>query len=150
MPFPDLIKYCILGISITLLLLALGILAWQAFRCCTQTPTTYTQQGTVSSNLLYSDMKPRTAGNYSEAPSTRMEDASTEVHRLSRCLSQGSFPSSESTEAEGDMGEQDNVKKVDGSLRFSVYYDQLQSQLGGHGVAGGGPCGAEAQTPTIC
>lgn len=41
-----------------------------------------------------------------------MEDASTEVHRLSRCLSQGSFPSSESTEAEGDMGEQDNVKKV--------------------------------------
>ncbi|KAE8295973.1 Synaptotagmin-5 Synaptotagmin IX [Larimichthys crocea] len=127
MPFPDLIKYCILGISITLLLLALGILAWQAFRCCTQTPTTYTQQ--VSSNLLYSDMKPRTAGNYSEAPSTRMEDASTEVHRLSRCLSQGSFPSSESTEAEGDMGEQDNVKKVDGSLRFSVYYDQLQSQL---------------------
>lgn len=44
MPFSDTVKYCILGISITLLLLALGILAWQAFRCCTQTHNTYTRQ----------------------------------------------------------------------------------------------------------
>ncbi|GLD67086.1 synaptotagmin-2-like protein [Lates japonicus] len=81
MPFSDSVKYCILGISVTLLLLALGILAWQAYRCCTQTHTTYTQQDTRSS------------------------------------------------QAEGDIGEQVNFKKVDGSLRFSVYYDQLQSRL---------------------
>lgn len=46
MPFSDMVKYCILGISVTLLLLALGILAWQAYRCCTQTYTTYTPQDT--------------------------------------------------------------------------------------------------------
>lgn len=45
-PLSDTLKYCILGISITLLLLALGILAWQAFRCCSNTHTTYTQQDT--------------------------------------------------------------------------------------------------------
>ncbi|XP_044050871.1 synaptotagmin-2 isoform X2 [Siniperca chuatsi] len=88
-PFSDTVKYCILGISVTLLLLALGILAWQAFRCCTQTHTTYTHQDPVNSDLLYSDEKSRTAGNHSGAPSTR----------------------------------------VNGSLRFSIYYDQLQSQL---------------------
>uniref|UniRef100_A0A3Q3LJ87 C2 domain-containing protein n=1 Tax=Labrus bergylta TaxID=56723 RepID=A0A3Q3LJ87_9LABR len=33
--FSDTVKYCILGISVTLLLLALVILAWQTFRCCT-------------------------------------------------------------------------------------------------------------------
>ncbi|KAI3371648.1 hypothetical protein L3Q82_024211 [Scortum barcoo] len=86
MPFPDTVKYCILGISVILLLLALGILAWQIFRCYTQTHSPYTQQDTASS------------------------------------------------QADGDVGEQASIKKVadftvDGSLRFSIYYDQLQSQL---------------------
>ncbi|XP_049930084.1 synaptotagmin-2 isoform X4 [Epinephelus moara] len=85
----DTVKYCILGISVTLLLLALGILAWQTFRCCTQKHTTYTWEDTLNNDLLYTDEKSRTAGNYSGAPNTR----------------------------------------VDGSLRFSIYYDQLQSQL---------------------
>ncbi|XP_078113907.1 synaptotagmin-2 isoform X2 [Sander vitreus] len=89
MPFSNTVKYCILGISVTLLLLALGILAWQAFRCCTQTHTTYARQDTVNSELLYLEEKSRTAGIVSGAPSTR----------------------------------------VNGSLRFSIYYDQLQSQL---------------------
>ncbi|XP_018559020.1 synaptotagmin-2 [Lates calcarifer] len=129
MPFSDSVKYCILGISVMLLLLALGILAWQAYRCCNQTHTTYTQQDTMNSDLLYSDEKSTTARNYSGAPSTTVEDVSTEVHRLSRCLSQDPFPSSGSSQAEGDIGEQANFKKVDGSLRFSVYYDQLQSRL---------------------
>uniref|UniRef100_UPI0037E7833A synaptotagmin-5 n=1 Tax=Semicossyphus pulcher TaxID=241346 RepID=UPI0037E7833A len=130
MPFSDTVKYCILGISVALLLLALGILAWQAFRCCTQTHSTYTQQDTVvNSDLLYPVEKPGTAGNYSGAPSTRVEDVNTEVQRLSRCLSQTLFPSLGSTQTEGDMGEQANIKKVDGTLRFSIYYDQLHSSL---------------------
>lgn len=128
MPFSDTVKYCILGISVTLFLLALGILAWQAFRCCTQTHATQTQQDNVSSDLLYSDKK-SAAGNYSGAPSTRVEEVNTEVHRLSRCLSQASFPTPESRLTDRQMGEQASVKKVDGSLRFSIYYDQLQSQL---------------------
>ncbi|XP_078113904.1 synaptotagmin-2 isoform X1 [Sander vitreus] len=130
MPFSNTVKYCILGISVTLLLLALGILAWQAFRCCTQTHTTYARQDTVNSELLYLEEKSRTAGIVSGAPSTRVEEVSTEVHRLSRCLSQTSFPSSGSSQADRDMGEQANIKNVvNGSLRFSIYYDQLQSQL---------------------
>lgn len=128
MPFSDTIKYCILGISVTLLLLALGILAWQAYRCCTQTHTTCTRQDTANNDLLYSDEKSETEGHYSGAPSTRVEDVSTEVCRLSRCLSQVSLPSG-SNQTDGHMGEQANIKKVHGSLRFSIYYDELQSQL---------------------
>ncbi|XP_044050872.1 synaptotagmin-2 isoform X3 [Siniperca chuatsi] len=59
----------------------------------------------------------------------KVEDVGTEVRRLSRCLSLASFPSSGSSQGDGDMGEQANIKKVNGSLRFSIYYDQLQSQL---------------------
>lgn len=124
--FSDTIKYCILGISVTLLLLALGILAWQAYRCCTRTRTTCSQQDTVNSDLLYSDGKPE--GNFSGALSTTVEDVSTEARRLSRCLSQASFPSG-SNQTDGHMGERANIQKVYGSLRFSIYYDQLQSQL---------------------
>ncbi|XP_034443898.1 synaptotagmin-2-like [Hippoglossus hippoglossus] len=125
MPFSDTVKYLILGVSVTLLLLALGILAWQTFRCCTNTHTTYTQQDTVNSDVLDSDEKSTTAGKFSGAPSMKMEDVSTEVQRQSRCLPQASG----SSEAEGDEGEQLNVKQVDGSLRFSLYYDQPLSRL---------------------
>lgn len=127
--FSDTVKYCILGVSVTLLLLALGILAWQTFKCCTQKHTTYTWEDTLNNDLLYSDEKSRTAGNYSGAPNTRVEDVGTEVRRLSHCLSQASAPSSGSSQADGDIREQASIKKVDGSLRFSIYYDQLQSQL---------------------
>ncbi|XP_034061787.1 synaptotagmin-2 isoform X1 [Gymnodraco acuticeps] len=129
MPFPDTVKYCILGISVTLLLLALGILAWQVFRCCSQKYTTYMRQDTVNNDQLYSDKKSGTARIYSGAPSTRVENVNTEVRRLSRCLSQASLPSSGSVQADGEMEEQANNTKVEGTLRFSIYYDQLQSQL---------------------
>ncbi|KAM4572557.1 synaptotagmin-5 [Odontesthes bonariensis] len=129
MPFSNVVKYSILAISIILLLLALGILAWQIFRCFTQTHNTFSHQDTVNSDLLYSDEKPSTAGNYSAPPSTKVEDVSTEAQRLSRCLTQASFPSSESILSDGDIREQETIKKVEGSLRFSVYYDHLQSRL---------------------
>ncbi|XP_019961567.2 synaptotagmin-2 isoform X1 [Paralichthys olivaceus] len=125
MPFSDTVKYIILGVSVTLLLLALGLLAWQTFRCCTNKHTTHTQQDTGNSDELDSDQKSTTAGECSGAPIMQVEDVSTEVHRLSRCLPQ----TSGSSQAEGDEGEQLNVKKVDGSLRFSLYYDQPQSRL---------------------
>ncbi|XP_069580920.1 synaptotagmin-5 [Brachyistius frenatus] len=126
MPFSDAVKYCILGISIALVLLALAILAWQIFRCCRQTDSKYAQQNTVNHDLLYSDEKATTAGNYYGAPSTKVEDVAAKVCRLSRCLPQVSFPSSQ---ADGDVGEQETIKKVDGSLRFSIYHDRLQSRL---------------------
>uniref|UniRef100_A0AAQ4Q326 C2 domain-containing protein n=2 Tax=Gasterosteus aculeatus aculeatus TaxID=481459 RepID=A0AAQ4Q326_GASAC len=123
MPFSDTVKYSILGISVALLLLALGILVWQAFRCC----TTITRQDAVNRDLLCSVEKSRTRRSYSGAPCTRMENVSTEVRRLSRCLSGASYPTSESRQVDGE--EQDTIKKVDGTIRFSIYYDQLQSQL---------------------
>ncbi|KAI4825511.1 hypothetical protein KUCAC02_021191, partial [Chaenocephalus aceratus] len=58
-----------------------------------------------------------------------VENVNTEVRRLSRCLSQASLPSSGSVQADGEMEEQANNTKVEGTLRFSIYYDQLQSQL---------------------
>lgn len=46
MPFSDAVKYCILGISILLLLVALAILFWQIFRCFSETHTSYPHQDT--------------------------------------------------------------------------------------------------------
>ncbi|KAM4734020.1 synaptotagmin-2 [Anableps anableps] len=128
MPFSEAVKYCILGISILLLLVALGILIWQIFRCFSLTHTSYPHQDTVNTDLLYSEEKASTAENYSAPPSTKVEDVRSEAHRLSRCLSQASFPP-ELSHAESDMREHQTIKKVHGSLRFSVYYDQLQACL---------------------
>ncbi|XP_013867674.1 synaptotagmin-2 [Austrofundulus limnaeus] len=125
MPLSDAVKYCILGISVLLLLLALAILAWQAFRCFSQT-VTYWNQDPVNSDLLFCEEKPATAGKYSTAPSTSVEDVSAEAHRLSRCLSQASFPPEP---AAGETRHDKTNKKVSGSLSFSVYLDQLQPRL---------------------
>lgn len=129
MPFSVLVKYGILGISVTLLLVALGILVWQIFRCCTHSHTTCTKQETENSDLLYTYEKPTPAENYSGAPSTKVEDVSTEACKLSLCLSQASFPPLAFSQSYGTMGETTTNKKVDGLLRFSVYYDQVQSRL---------------------
>ncbi|KAM8891317.1 synaptotagmin-2 isoform 2-T2 [Spinachia spinachia] len=127
MPFSDTVKYSILGISVALLLLALGILIWQAFRCCTGGQATITQQDAVNRAPLCVVGKARTMRNYSGAPCTRMENVSTEVCGLSRCLSGASDLTSGSRQV--DEEKQDAIKKVDGSIRFSIFYDQLQSQL---------------------
>lgn len=47
-------------------------------------------------------------GNVMHAP--QMENVSTEVRRLSRCLSGASYPASESRQVDGE--EQDTIKKV--------------------------------------
>ncbi|XP_074534376.1 synaptotagmin-5 [Halichoeres trimaculatus] len=129
MPHSETLKYCILGISVALLLLALGILAWQIFRCCTHTHSTHTQRDALNNDLEYSDEKPGTSGISSGTPCTRVKDLDTEVQRLSRCLAQVLPSPSGSSQIEEDMEEQTTIKKVDGTLRFSVYYDQLQSRL---------------------
>ncbi|XP_043980815.1 synaptotagmin-5 isoform X2 [Gambusia affinis] len=128
MPFSDAVKYCILGISILLLLVALAILIWQIFRCFSDTHTSYPHQDTVNTDLLYSEEKPSGAENYGSPPSTKVEDVRSEARRLTRCLSQASFPS-ESNYAESNMREHQTINRVHGSLRFSVYYDQLQAFL---------------------
>ncbi|MEQ2163381.1 hypothetical protein GOODEAATRI_029485, partial [Goodea atripinnis] len=47
-----------------------------------------------------------------------VEDVSSEARRLSRCLSQASFPA-ESSHAEGDMREHKTIKKVEGLVDSS-------------------------------
>lgn len=130
-PFSELVKYLILAMSITLLLLALVLLAWQIHRCCTHSHSRYTQQDTVNSDLNYSEEKTWAAGNFSEAPNIKMIVASAEAHRLSQCYSlSSSVPSSASSQSDGEMGEKAGTSgKVDGSLRFSVFYDQEHAKL---------------------
>ncbi|KAA8590527.1 hypothetical protein FQN60_014461 [Etheostoma spectabile] len=129
MPFSNTVKYCILGISVTLLLLCAGDLGMAGLQMLHTAHTTYARQDTVNSELLYSEEKSQTAGNFSRAPSTRVEEVSTEVCRRSRCLSQASFPSQDPARRR-EYGRAVHMKNVvNGSLRFSIYYDQLQSQL---------------------
>lgn len=129
MPFSEIVKYLILAVSITLLLLALGMLAWQIVRCCTHTHARYTKQDAVNSDLRYLEEKCSAKGSSSAAPCTKTIAANTEACRLGRCFSLASFPSSSSSQSDGEMGEKATSRKAEGSLRFSVFYDQLQNQL---------------------
>uniref|UniRef100_W5LN42 C2 domain-containing protein n=1 Tax=Astyanax mexicanus TaxID=7994 RepID=W5LN42_ASTMX len=79
------VKFSILGISVTLLFVALCILLWQLCRYCTQPPT---------------------------------------PDNDSRCLSRSSDLAS-SMDSLGELDEE----RVQGTLRFSLFYDQLQSRL---------------------
>ncbi|XP_029490096.1 synaptotagmin 1-like [Oncorhynchus nerka] len=114
-PFNEEVKYCILGISVTLFLIAMGILVWQLYRYCSQAPKEPVD------DLLSSDGKPaKTEDLYMETqrPNFKVEKLHEEAQRLSRCLYMGSH-----VELPG-LGNQ-----LKGSLRFSLYYDQLQSRL---------------------
>ncbi|KAF6718854.1 Synaptotagmin-9 [Oryzias melastigma] len=128
--FSDTVKYCILAISVILLLVALCILAWQIIRCFSNSHSTYTQE-TMNSDLLYSEEKPAAAENYSAPPGMKVENQNMESHRLSRFLSQNLFPSSDTSISDGNFEEQkiNKATEVAGSLRFSVFFDQLESRL---------------------
>ncbi|XP_056138264.1 synaptotagmin-2 isoform X2 [Lampris incognitus] len=125
MPFSDQVKYSILSISVAFVLLALGILLWQVIRWCRQSQSI---QHTANTGRV-SRHNSLTSGNYSGAPSTKVEDVGVEARRLSRWLSLGSFPTSAATLAGSDLEEQAELKTVHGCLHFSLYYDQLQSHL---------------------
>lgn len=61
---------------------------------------------------------------------SQVEEVSTEVHRLSRCLSQAQFPSSGSTQTDEQMGEQASVNKVaDITVYSCCHMTNLQLQL---------------------
>ncbi|XP_035654500.1 synaptotagmin 1-like isoform X3 [Oncorhynchus keta] len=104
MPFNEEVKYCILGISVTLFLIAMGILVWQLYRYCSQAP-----KEPAKTEDLYME---------TQRPNFKVEKLHEEAQRLSRCLYMGSH-----MELPG-LGNQ-----LKGSLRFSLYYDQLQSRL---------------------
>ncbi|KAK0148129.1 Synaptotagmin-1 [Merluccius polli] len=104
LPFPDLVKYSILGVSVALLLLAVAILLWQIFRCCTRTDVT---QDTGDYYLAS-----YTTPNFLVAP--RTTDAGADHERRSLSTMELEEPSEE---------------KVSGSLRFTLFYEPLPSRL---------------------
>ncbi|XP_057693090.1 synaptotagmin-6 isoform X2 [Corythoichthys intestinalis] len=67
-PFSNAVKYSILGLSVTLLLVALGILAWQAFRCFKRPSTRRPQSQAVNGHLFYGG---ELTGQYREIPTIK-------------------------------------------------------------------------------
>ncbi|KAM9568124.1 synaptotagmin 1 isoform 1-T2 [Salvelinus alpinus] len=120
MPFTEEVKYCILGISATLFLIALSILVWQLYRYRSYAPRKPLDE------LLSSDGKPaksRVFDTEPQRPNFKVEKLHEEARRLSNCLSMGSHVELLSLE------DQQEEVVVQGSLHFSLYYDQLQSRL---------------------
>ncbi|XP_030622834.1 synaptotagmin-A [Chanos chanos] len=119
MPFSDEVKYSILGISIGLFLLSLCILMWQLHRYCSQA------NSRTNGKLLQWEYCP----NCTEITIADfyLFDHTDEVNRLSRCLSPGSSLSDLDSAVEQDEDEEE--EQVQGSLRFSLFYDQVQSRL---------------------
>ncbi|XP_028304991.1 synaptotagmin-2 [Gouania willdenowi] len=118
MPFSDVTKYIILSVSVSLLLLALGILTTQIIRYCTR--VRYNQQNSSNCNQLYSEEKSGPVGSYAESPKSKEDFSHCGASGRSRCLSQDSNTSSGSSQVD---------REVHGSLRYSLYYDQQQSSL---------------------
>ncbi|XP_056453935.1 synaptotagmin-2-like [Gadus chalcogrammus] len=112
MPFPDLVKYCVLGVSGLLLLLALGIFLWQIFRCCTRNNATQdTSDDYWESHTVASFLQGPSALN--GGPGRR------------RTLN---HPPTLKGGATRELGEP-SEDKVSGSLRFSLFYEPLPSRL---------------------
>nr|XP_057932490.1 synaptotagmin-5 [Doryrhamphus excisus] len=111
-PFSAAVKYSILGLSVSLLLVALGILAWQAFKCFKRQRSTTDRHEAVNGELLNSDVRSQTR-QYKGIPAIKVEDVDADI------LSRNSLGPDQ--EAADD--------KVKGFLHYSVYFDQQQRQL---------------------
>uniref|UniRef100_A0A8C1I6Q3 C2 domain-containing protein n=1 Tax=Cyprinus carpio TaxID=7962 RepID=A0A8C1I6Q3_CYPCA len=117
--FSEELEYSILGISVVFFLIALCLLIWQIYRHCTRFPVS---QRPADGLLARS-------GGFQYA--TQTNDATMEVHyeelshRLSPGTSYTNLGSSLDLASIADL-EEENIQ---GSLRFSLFYDQLQSRL---------------------
>ncbi|KAM9815569.1 synaptotagmin-2 [Syngnathus typhle] len=105
-PYSDAVKYSVLGLSVALLLVALGILAWQAYKCFKRPSVT---PQTVNGDLTYTDDVSKITGQYRGIPTIKVEDADMDI-----------------LEATQEAGED---KTIQGWLHYSVYYDAQQNQL---------------------
>ncbi|KAG7473758.1 hypothetical protein MATL_G00099300 [Megalops atlanticus] len=129
MPFSDEVKYSILGISVCLFLVAIIILVWQLYRYCLQKPTTQE----MLNGLLCTEDKSTKKGMFNsdiQRPRFKVERQHEEARRLSRCLSSRSSQLEQgSLEPDGLAEQYPPEEPVQGSLRFSLLYDELQSRL---------------------
>uniref|UniRef100_A0AAY5K748 C2 domain-containing protein n=1 Tax=Esox lucius TaxID=8010 RepID=A0AAY5K748_ESOLU len=120
MPFTEEVKYSMLGISVILFLIALGIMVWQLFRYFSQTLREPVDE------FISSDSQPAKTGVFykeTQNPNVMAEANLKEAQRLSRGLSMDSHLELPSLE------DQEQEEEVKGSLRFSLFYDKVQSRL---------------------
>ncbi|XP_061678872.1 synaptotagmin-5 isoform X2 [Syngnathoides biaculeatus] len=108
-PFSAAVKYSILSLSVALLLIALGILAWQAFRCFRRPAPIHPLPEAVNRDLLHTDDVSEITRQYKGMPTIKVEDVDTDILK--------------STEQRGED------KKFDGWLHYSLYYDDQQHHL---------------------
>ncbi|RXN18213.1 synaptotagmin-2-like protein [Labeo rohita] len=114
--FSEELEYGILGISVVLFLMALCLLIWQIYRFCTQIPISQRPDSLLARS-----------GGFQYA--TQTNDAKMEVfyeemsHRLS--------PGTSNMGSTLDLASMEDLEEenIQGSLRFSLFYDQLQSKL---------------------
>ncbi|XP_027017077.1 synaptotagmin-2 [Tachysurus fulvidraco] len=120
-PFSEEAKYWALGTSVFLFLIAICIMIWQIHRYCTQLTGS---RHTVNSSLLdIRSAKDETSKN-SQIPKYQLYFHQDELGPLRCCLSSNSDLAS-STDSLWDV-DKDHIQ---GTLRFSLLYDQLQSRL---------------------
>ncbi|XP_057204448.1 synaptotagmin-1 isoform X2 [Triplophysa rosa] len=113
--FSEEIEYCILGVSATIFLVVLCLLIWQIYRYCTTLSVSQRADGLSAKS-----------GGFQYATQTR--ETKLEVlnrHRMSPGSSYTNLGSSLDLASKVDPDEE----HAQGSLRFSLFYDKLQSRL---------------------
>ncbi|XP_026859726.2 synaptotagmin-A [Electrophorus electricus] len=121
-PLTKEVKYTILGISVILFLVAFCILIWQVHLYCVQAPASkYTGIGSL---LDSQSEKHENLQNDSKSVDYKLESCQDKTEQLSNCL----IRSSELGSSTDSLGETCR-ERVQGSLRFLLFYDRVQSQL---------------------
>ncbi|KAK9958996.1 hypothetical protein ABG768_011089 [Culter alburnus] len=116
--FSEKVEYSILGISALLFLIALCLLIWQIYRYCMLFPVLQRADGVLPKS-----------GGFQYGTQTR--DSKMEVHyeELSHQLSPGSSCTNLGSSFDLDSMVDLEEEHIQGSLRFSLFYDQLQARL---------------------
>lgn len=117
MPFSEEVKYWALMASVFLFLTAICLLIWQIHRYCTHT---------VNGSLLEIQSTKKETSQSLQLPSYQMYFHHDKMGPF--CLSSSSELAS-STDSLADVDQKHIQKHIQGTLRFSLFYDQLQSQL---------------------
>ncbi|XP_046889380.1 synaptotagmin-5 isoform X2 [Hypomesus transpacificus] len=115
LPMSEQLKWCILGLSVVLFILAMGLLLWQTIRFCT-----YTHTPQEPDSYLPLDTPPQgPQTQHSFIPNYKME-----APRWTLSPSASSAPP-----AEPGCSWENVEREAQGSLTFSLYHDHVQSQL---------------------
>ncbi|XP_073786416.1 synaptotagmin-2 isoform X1 [Danio rerio] len=113
--FSEQVEYSILAISAVVFLAALGFLIWQIYRYCTQFRV-----------LQRADGQPAKRGGFQNGKQAMNK---VQYEELSHRLSPGSSCTNLGSNLDLASLEDLEEEHIQGSLRFSLFYDQLQSKM---------------------